>query len=59
MKGGRSPDQKFLHHFLGDIDPSLGAHFLFNEIHGKDRGKVLGANRLSRAGMEKGLKGRG
>jgi hypothetical protein len=55
MEGGGSPEKEFLHHFLRDIDPSLLADLLFNQIHGENRGKILRADRLPCPRMDDGL----
>ena len=55
MEGSRSPDEEFLHHLLGNIDPPLCADLLFNQIHWEDRGEILRTDRLSRPGMERRL----
>jgi hypothetical protein len=58
MKRRGSPDEKFLHDPLRDVDPLLMAYLLFDEIHGKDRGQVLGANGLPCSRVENGLERR-
>jgi len=46
-------------HFVGNGEPTLGAHFLLNEFHGKDGGQVLGSDGLAGARMEIGRQGGG
>ncbi len=42
-----SPDKKLFHHLFRNVDPSLLAHFLFNQIHRKHGGQVFGTDRFS------------
>jgi len=41
-------------HRLRDFDVALGADFLLDQGHWKERGQVVGADRLARAGMQDG-----
>jgi hypothetical protein len=59
MKRCGSPDEEFLHYTLWDVDPSLLADLLLDEVHGENRGKVLGSDRLPCARMEVRLEGCG
>jgi hypothetical protein len=60
MERSRPPDEEFFHHLLGDINPPiLGVDLLFYEIHGEDRGKVLGTDRLLGPWVEGRLQGAG
>jgi hypothetical protein len=57
MKRSRPPDQKLFDDILGDVDPPLLTHLLFNKVHGEDGSKVLGTDRLPRSWVDQGLKG--
>jgi len=41
-----APYRKNIKDFLGNIDPALGGHFLFEQSHGKYRSEVVESDRL-------------
>src|SRR5262249_38162765 len=63
IQRGGPPEPQDVPDFVGDLDPALAAHFLLDQLHGKQRREVLGADGLPgargqhrrRRGLEIGL----
>src|SRR5208283_1265659 len=54
-----APYKVFFKYRLRDVYPALGGDFLLDQVHGKDRGKIIRTNRFTRSGMKRRTHRRG